>query len=158
LKRTGHKHVILPIAFLVHTTENTVPYKHALKLLVNIPNTHFGFPVNIRFCFKWFVADNSRQAQNAAKDELGEDVIILNCQDHLLRKFNDNKVKVRDTDNISVIEPCIRAMSRAATANIHQYIFEIVSLYANVWNEVAWCKQFEKYYMNKVNCRWHQER
>ena len=155
LKRTGHKHVILPIAFLVHTTENTVPYKHALKLLVNIPNTHFGFPVNIRFCFKWFVADNSRQAQNAAKDELGEDVIILNCQDHLLRKFNDNKVKVRDTDNISVIEPCIRAMSRAATANIHQYIFEIVSLYANVWNEVAWCKQFEKYYMNEVNCRWY---
>ena len=46
-------------------------------------------------------------------------------------------------------------MSRAATANIHQYIFEIVSLYANVWNEVAWCKQFEKYYMNEVNCRWY---
>ena len=155
LKRTGHKHVALPFAFLIHTTENNVPYKHALKLLINLPNTHLGLAENIQFRFKWFVADNSRAAQNAAKEELGDDVIILNCQDHLLRKFNDKKVKVRNTDNISTIEACIRAMSRAATANIHRYIFEIMSLYANVWDEVAWCTQFEKYYMNEINCRWY---
>ena len=59
LKRTGHKHVVLPIAFLIHTTENSVPYKHSLKCLLNLPHTHFGFQNNKQFSFKWFVADNS---------------------------------------------------------------------------------------------------
>ena len=62
LKRTRHKHVVLPIVFLVHTTENAVPYQHSLKVLRNLPNSHLGFLANVQFSFKRFVADNSRQA------------------------------------------------------------------------------------------------
>lgn len=155
LKRTGHKHVVLPIAFLIHTTENSVPYKHSLKCLLNLPHTHFGFQNNKQFSFKWFVADNSRHAQNAARAELSVGTVILNCQDHLVRKFNKKKISVNNTENLPSIEMCVRAMSRAASANIQRYIFDVTTLYTDVWNELNCCTQFRRYYMNEINCRWY---
>ena len=155
LKRTGHKHVVLPIAFLIHTTESSVPYQHSLKCLLNMPHTHFGFPNNTQFSFKWFVADNSRQAQNAVRSELGAETVILNCQDHLVRKYNEKKIRVNNMENLESIELCVRAMSRAATAKIQNYIFEVTALYAELWNETNWCNQFRRYYMHDINHRWY---
>ena len=45
LKRTGHKHVVLPIAFLIHTTKSSVPYQHSLKCLLNMPVRTLGFRI-----------------------------------------------------------------------------------------------------------------
>ena len=111
--------------------------------------------MKVQFSFKWFVADNSQQAQNASQAELGIGVAVLNCQDHLVRKYNNKKINVSNSDNLSSIESCIYAMSRAASVNIHRYIFDVTSMYARVWNELNWCNQFERYYMNEINCWWH---
>ena len=157
LKVTGHSHPALPITFMIHSTENKEAFQEAINVTMNLPSTYFGYSDGVILDFPWFVSDNSRSAQNAATEEL-DDVIILNCQDHLLRKYDhdcnqSNKIQKRDL--VPVIESILRAMAHSPTTPIQQLIFDVLEKYcADVFTERRWLISFKKYYMGDINRNW----
>ena len=157
LKVTGHSHPALPITFMIHSTENKEAFQEAINVTMNLPSTYFGYSDGVILDFPWFVSDNSRSAQNAATKEL-DDVIILNCQDHILRKYDhdgnqSNKIQKRDL--IPVIESTLGAMAHSLTTPIQQLIFDVLEkYYEDVFTKSRCLISFKKYYMSDINRNW----